>query len=174
MVNVEERVPTAWLHAPAEGIIAKDPHNGVLIGLDGFTYKWVEDWDLDSVELPILTLQAKHSEGLVVNEKMINQEALIALSLIHSHQEVSNPDAILKHVKVENFYTLKASYENDMQVTFGMHDHTRQLIDLRDICAHAKFIKKHIDWLDLRPVKNIPGKYKLTSYTPSEATKLAQ
>ncbi|MDB9741999.1 FtsQ-type POTRA domain-containing protein [Akkermansiaceae bacterium] len=161
-IEIDERVPIAWLHAPSLEIYARDAANGVLIGHDGVTYNWVQEWDLSNSNLPVLSLGDDFCKNDTLHNKLSNDEALIALSLISKHDGVTNPDIALETISVENFYTLKATYQNSLEAVFGMSEHDRQLKDLNDICEHAKFIKKELSWVDLRPVKNIPGRYKIT------------
>lgn len=161
-VDLLERVPVAWLHAPSFGAIARHEEQGVLIGDDGFIFPWVKEWNIDKDAFPVLDLDAAFSKNFELNKKMASEEALLAHSLMTLHSEVDLQDVNLESVKVENFYTLTATYSDTSSVVFGMYDHDRQIKDLIDIRGHARLLGKQIEWLDMRPKKNIPGKYRVT------------
>ncbi len=167
VVEMTERVPVAWVHAPSAGFRHLDRKNGLLVGEDGVLFPCEGHlWNV-SYMMPAIVIEKAEEYAFEVGEVMRHEEAVRAMHLVKQHKEVfKDMDWKLKSVKVVDFNTLVAEYSDDVIVTFGMYDHARQLMDLRDIRAHAATLGKEIQWLDLRPKRNIPGKYKISQLTP--------
>ena len=162
-VNIIERVPVAWLHAPYAGHVYRDRKNGLLMSEDGFLFPCEGRlWEV-AKNLPAVVVEKGEPFAFRSGEKMVHQEAARALSLVKLHQsDEDQRDWKLMSVKVINFYSLVAEYSDEVTVTYGMYDHRRQLADLCDIRKHAQQRGKEIRWLDLRPKRNIPGQYKVS------------
>ena len=162
-VELVERVPIAWIHAPYADLSYRDRENGLLVGEDGVLFPCEGEglWSV-SKNLPAIVVEKGEDFAFRAGKTMVHEEAMRALSLVKEHQAWDSGTALLT-LTVVDFYTLVAEYSDEVIATFGMHDHERQLGDLNDIRKHASHLGKKIHWLDLRPKRNIPGQYKVSS-----------
>ena len=102
---------------------------------------------------------------------MRNEDAERALSLVMSLREMEHALWDIDRVRVENFYTLHVISRDGMVAVCGMHDHDRQLSQLNMARNHAKVNGQELEWIDLRPKKNIPAYYKGgTAVVPNKYT----
>jgi len=77
-----------------------------------------------------------------------------------AHSEMGHSSWDIDRVRVENFYTLHVISRDGVVAVCGMHDHDRQLTQLNMARNHALVNDQELEWIDLRPKKNIPAYYK--------------
>lgn len=160
-VQLVERIPTAWIHAPHLNVVGRCQHKGMLLGSEGYMFPCEGDLWHRFKNLPVIVVPENKDTRFVPGEKTGEEDILRALSLVIEHEDsFDDRDWQLNTVKIVNFYTLVADYTDDVLITFGMHDHERQLRSLDNIRSHAMINRKQLRWLDLRPSKNISGQYK--------------
>jgi len=162
-VTIKERVPVAYLHAPYADCYADQEKKRYLIGQDGFLFPCEGILKKVAIGCPTVIVEKGPEFAFKSGEKMLHEEALRAQSLISDHNKlVEDQEWKLISVTVVDFYTLVAEYDDGLLVTYGMYDHERQVQDLLDLRKHATLSNRELQWIDLRPKRNIPGQYKIT------------
>jgi hypothetical protein len=167
-VKITEHVPVARLDVRYMNLSSEENADGFLIGETGYIFPCKGPLKQGTQDLPVIVVDKGESFAFRSGEKMEHEEALRAQNLVLEHNvntigEGEGENWRLKRIKVIDFYTLIAEYSDGVLVKYGMYDHKRQVRDLIDIRKHAELHGKKLHWLDLRPTRNIPGQYKLSS-----------
>ena len=175
-IKIKERVPVAWLSCRELGLAGRSPHKGILLDDAGISFRCEKDFWEVAKNLPVIQISSSSITEFPMGKKMRNADTERALSLVLKLREMEQQPWEIDRIKVENFYTLHVISKDGVVAVFGMHDHGRQLSQLILAREHAANHHKELAWIDLRPMKNVPARYKgggavmQHSYTPkSEA-----
>lgn len=160
MVKIEERVPVAWLACPVLGMAGRNPNSGILMDADGVIFKCQGNlWDV-ARNLPVIEVNNAEEHEFPLGDKMQHKDTERALSLIKLINEEVRGDWNVKRVAVKNFYSLVMTSSDNVEATFGMYEHERQLSDLIAARKHALESDRQLEWINLLPKHNIPGGFK--------------
>ncbi len=159
-IQIDERVPVAWLACRELGLAGRNPHKGILIDVDGVSFRCEQDFWRVAKNLPVVDVSSSSQTEFPIGKKMRNADAERALSLVLRLRAMEQQPWEIDRVKVENFYTLNVISKDGVVAVFGMHDHERQLYQLILAREHAVENEKELEWIDLRPKTNIPAHYK--------------
>ncbi len=171
-IQLDERVPVAWLSCLELGLAGRSPHKGILLDSDGVSFACERGFWNAAKDLPVIEISASSFNEFPVGKKMRNADAERALSLVMKLREQGDKLWDIDRVKVENFYTLHVISKDGVIAVCGMHDHDRQLHQLHLAREHATRHEKELAWIDLRPKMNVPVHYRgggaimPDSYTP--------
>lgn len=159
-IKIDERIPVAWLSCRELGLAGRNPHKGILLDEAGVSFVCEKDFWRVAKDLPVIEISTDSELEFPIGEKMRNADAERALSLVMSLREIESSSWDIDRVRVENFYTLHVISRDGMVAVCGMHDHARQLTQLNMARNHAQVNGQELEWIDLRPKKNIPAYYK--------------
>jgi len=159
-IQIDERVPVAWLSCRELGLAGRSPHRGVLLDEGGVSFVCEKDFWEVAKDLPVIQISSHSEAEFPIGKKMRNSDAVRALSLVLKYRELEEQSWTINRVKVENFYTLQMISRDGVVAVMGMHDHDRQLYQLVLARQHAARNNKELQWIDLRPKNNIPVHYK--------------
>ncbi|MGJ8656103.1 MAG: cell division protein FtsQ/DivIB [Akkermansiaceae bacterium] len=159
-IQIDERVPVAWLSCRELGLAGRSPHKGVLLDATGVSFMCEKDFWRVAKNLPVIEVSSNSKTEFPIGKKMRNADAERALSLVLKLREMDKQPWAIDRVKVENFYTLHVISKDGVVAVCGMHDHDRQLHQLILAREHAVQNQKELAWIDLRPKTNIPAHYK--------------
>lgn len=160
IVKIEERVPVAWIACPVLGMAGRNPDSGILMDADGVIFKCQGNlWDV-ARNLPVIEIPSAEEHEFPMGEKMQHGDAERALALIKLINNEVRGDWTVKRVAVKNFYSLVMTSSDNVEATFGMYEHDRQLSDLIAARKHALESDRQLEWINLLPKHNIPGKFK--------------
>ncbi len=159
-IQIDERVPVAWLSCRELGLAGRSPHKGILLDSAGVSFACEKDFWRAAKRLPVIEISTNSELEFPIGKKMRNADAKRALSLVLRLRAIENTSWEIDRVRVENFYTLHVISKDGVVAVCGMHDHERQLQQLIWARDHAKLNGKELEWIDLRPKKNIPARYK--------------
>ncbi len=159
-ITLTERVPVAWIACPKLGMAGRNPLSGILMDADGviFTCQGAL-WDV-ARNLPVIEISAANAHEFPLGGKMKHDEAARALSLITLVDDVVKGQWTVKRVAVADFYKLVMTSNDEVEATFGMYEHERQLNDLIAARNHAAETGRELEWINLLPKHNIPGNFK--------------
>lgn len=159
-VTIEERVPVAWVACPELGMAGRNPLSGVLMDAEGTIFKCQGAlWEV-ARNLPVIEIKGADEEEFVLGQQMIHKETERALSLVNRINEEVQGEWTVKRVAVVNFYSLLVTSNDNVEATFGMYEHERQLNDLIAARRHAAETERELSWINLLPKHNIPGQFK--------------
>ncbi|MFT5905678.1 MAG: hypothetical protein ACI9E1_001278 [Cryomorphaceae bacterium] len=159
-IQIEERVPVAWLSCRELGLAGRSPYKGILLDSTGVSFLCEKGFWEAAKNLPVIEVSSSSTTEFPIGKKMRNADAERALSLVLKLREMKQQPWEINRVKVENFYTLHVISKDGVVAIFGMHDHGRQLYQLILAREHAVKNHKELEWIDLRPKMNIPMHYK--------------
>lgn len=170
-IQIDERVPVAWLSCRELGLAGRNPHKGILLDSSGVSFVCQKDFWRAAKNLPVIEISTNSELEFPIGKKMRNADAERALSLVLRFREKGDASWSIDRVRVENFYTLHVISRDGVVAVCGMHDHERQLQQLSWARNHAKLNGEELEWIDLRPKTNIPVHYKGgTSVLPHKYT----
>lgn len=171
-IQIDERVPVAWLACRELKLAGRSLYKGVLLDATGVSFRCEKDFWRVAKNLPVIEVSSSSETEFPIGKVMRNADAERALSLVLKLRKMNQQSWKIDRVKVENFYTLHVISKDGVVAVCGMHDHDRQLHQLILAREHAAKNQKKIEWIDLRPKVNIPAHYKgggavlQHSYTP--------
>lgn len=156
-IRVEERFPVAWLSCPSMGIRSRTSQRGFMMDAEGVVIP-CEALLRKYLSLPVIRA---HSLPRVKGGSPIESKGVeAALGLIARSNDLFYDQQLeILEVDIRSGYSLKAFYNNDVEVTFGIEDIEDQLNDLKLILAHAGAKNRQVATLNLMPRKNIPVTY---------------
>ncbi|MGJ8672328.1 cell division protein FtsQ/DivIB [Rubritalea sp.] len=159
-VTLTERVPVAWVACPKLAMSGRNPLSGILMDAEGVIFKCQGNlWEV-ARNLPVIEIQDAVKEEFQLGLQMTHKEAERALSLVNLINDKVQGEWDVKRVAVVNFYSLQVTSNDDVEATFGMYDHERQLSDLVAARRHSADTGRELSWINLLPKHNIPGKFK--------------
>ncbi|MFC5050968.1 cell division protein FtsQ/DivIB [Rubritalea spongiae] len=159
-VTIEERVPVAWVACPKLAMSGRNPHSGILMDAEGIVFQCQGKlWDV-ARNLPVIEIHEAAKDEFELGGKMSHKEAERALSLVNLINEKVRGEWFVKRVAVVNFYSLQVTSNDEVEATFGMYEHERQLGDLIAARRHAAETDRELSWINLLPKHNIPGQFK--------------
>ena len=159
-IILSERVPVAWLASADLGIAGRNPLSGLLIDADGVTFKCQGNLWKIARGLPVIDVGKAEDHEFQLGKKMMHKDAERALALLKLINESEVNDWSVKRIVVKNFYSLQLITSDNVVATFGMYEHERQLNDLIAALRHAEETQRELEWVNLLPKHNIPGKFK--------------
>lgn len=162
LVELQERVPVAWVACRQLGLAGRNPLSGILMDKDGVIFQCEGDlWEV-AKDLPVIELLEAEEGAFIFGEKMNHKEAERALSLLKLIKDKLPEDAgwAVSRITIQNFYTMQVTSTDYVDATFDMYDHERQLNDLLAARRHAKDTGRELAWINLLPKHNIPGGFK--------------
>ena len=161
-IQVEERVPLAWLSCPPHGVRPRNSMHGFLVDASGDVFK-CHKLVKRFLELPVI--ETMHMPKPAAGTKVESGPVRDAIELIRKSNALFEPDGLeIVELRLRNAWSLVARYNNEMEVVFGAEDSGRGLQDLRWIVSHAHAAGKELATVNLIPSKNIP----VTFFNPPE------
>lgn len=171
-VVLNERVPVAWLACRSLGVAGRNTHSGRLTDAKGVTFKCQGKlWEV-AKNLPVIDIGKAEPHEVELGKKMQHKDAERALALLLLINESTEGAWWVKRIEVKNFYSLEVTSNDNLTATFGMYEHERQLADLQAARRHAEETNRSLEWINLLPKHNIPGKFKIEA--PSEEEELTR
>lgn len=156
-VRIEERAPVAWISCPAMGIRPRTSDRGFMLDAEGFVVP-CEALLRKYLNLPVI--RAASLPRVKLGAVIESEQVLAALDLIEKSDELFFDRQIeILEAEIRNGYSIRAYYNNDAEVTFGMEDIEDQLNDLKLIMAHTNAKNRSVETLNLMVRKNIPVTY---------------
>lgn len=157
VVELEERVPVAWVEYPQNRIYARRESGSLLIDGSGNLFEYDVLRHMRYVNEPVLSLPSPTNLEYKSGARVVDESVKRALSFIRvSKQFVSEGLPLVTAVKFVNDWSLLVRFTDGMEITFGLYDHERQLNDLAIIVAHAAKTKRRVISGNLVPERNIP------------------
>lgn len=159
-ITINERVPVAWIACPILNMAGRNPLSGVLMDAEGVIFKCQGNlWNV-ARDLPVIEISTAEEHEFQLGQKMTHKDAARALSLVELINSEVDGAWQVKRVAAASFYSLVVTSNDQVEATFGMYDHQRQLKDLIAARQHAKDTNRQLEWINLQPKHNIPGNFK--------------
>ncbi|MCF6312373.1 MAG: FtsQ-type POTRA domain-containing protein [Verrucomicrobiales bacterium] len=163
LIVVKESRPVAWMACAAQGIEPFDAESGWLLDEHGVLVKCAEVTPRLTA-LPVISVKEVFVSkvGAMVDSAVVQA----ALQLMDTSRLALQGQGLeVLEVVADNSYSMRAVYNNRMEVVFGLSDLDEALMDLQTILERTRADGKLLATVNLRVRRNIP----VTFYSPPVA-----
>jgi len=153
-ITVRERIPVAWLSCPPLGIRPGDMERGRLVDDEGYSFRCLDLTDAVK-SLPIIEVykMAEPVEGHPVE----TDGFAAALKLVREGElALADRGLVLEQVILRNEWSLLGVYRNGLQVTFGMGEIERGLLNLGEVLTRTEKLGSPLLTVNVAARRNIP------------------
>lgn len=157
-VDVDLRVPVAWVNCPGAGVRAYDEVNGLFVDSESAVFKPLGDAYAGYATIPSLSVPTPADGRINPGKRM---EALSkGVELIQElKKEAGKDDAKMRVVIPRNDWSYSVEFDDDSRAVFGVYDIRRQAVNFYLAVANARKNGKKIEFINMMPERNIPVKY---------------
>lgn len=157
-VEIDLRVPVAWVNCPGAGIRAYDQVNGLFVDADAVVFKPLGDVYAEYGAVPALNV-ATPADGEI--KPGVKMDALAkGVELIRElKKEGGKGHAKIRIVNPRNDWSYSVEFDDDSQVIFGLYDIPRQVANFYSIVDNARKTGRKIKSINMIPERNIPVIY---------------
>jgi cell division protein FtsQ len=157
VVEIQERVPYAWIECPAQKMTARTRDTGHLIDKNMHLYPCPPMQYDAALVLPVIVVAAEEAE-LLQSGKIIETKAMKrAVRLLDIAGSASNSNLPwIDRIEPHNYWAMKVQTRDGIEAVFGLEDHERQMENLLVSMKHAAGKGMQIASINLIPEKNIP------------------
>ncbi len=156
-IEVEERLPVAWLECAPTELYAHNEESGLMVDSSGFIFPYDRELHKRYRECPVLKvstpMDGRYDAGDSL-EGVANRQALRFLKT--AGQFVPEGIPLIRSVSFANEWSLTARFLDGMEITFGLYEHERQLHDLSLIMQHAYATNRRVVSANMLPSRNTP------------------
>lgn len=158
IVDIDARVPAAWIDCPELGIRAGDSKYGVLADKDGVMFPCIEQVHIPYIQgrrLPAVSLRPPSSGQLSYGVSVRELAAPMQLIELLSGPVTEFLPGIVS-ISMPNDWSFCVRFSNDCQATFSHYGLERQVDKLNQALEHARQTHRKISSINLIPEHNIP------------------
>lgn len=159
VVEVDARLPVAWLDCPQVGIRARDMDRGYFIDSYGVVFPCSPNIHAPYLHSPVLQIPAPASGELHAGDVPESAKNAVELFALLKREKTDIASGV-QMISVPNEWSYHVEFEDGTQAVFGIYDLNRQVENLILILHHAKKVGKSIEHVNLIPEKNIPVIYR--------------
>lgn len=163
LIVIKGSRPMAWMACAAQGIEPFDAESGWLLDEHGILVKCAEVTPRLAA-LPVISVKEVFVSrvGAMVDSAIVRA----ALELMDTSRLALKGQGLeVLAVVADNSYSMRAVYNNRMEVVFGLSELDEALVDLQTILEHTRVDGKLLATVNLRVRRNIP----VTFYSPPVA-----
>jgi len=157
VVEIQERIPYAWIECPAQKMTARSLEGGYLIDKNMHLYPCPPMQFDSALVLPVIEVAAEEGEllqpGKIIETKAMKR-AVHLLDIAENASQSSLP--WIDRIQPYNSWAMKVLTRDGIEAVFGLEDHERQMENLLVSMKHAAGKGMKIAAINLIPEKNIP------------------
>lgn len=157
-IEVEERVPVAWIECESLNLEGRNFRTGLLVDENGIVFPCATSalWSF-AERLPVIALSQTPKSGKIATGEILNDRSFsYALDLVKKSRGmltgVFSPD----RVEIRDEITLEMVTMTGSQGIFSYFDQERQLRDFARLLQYAQETKRALGTANLIPTRNIP------------------
>lgn len=157
-VDIDARIPSAWIECEELGIRPGDTANGVLADKDGVMFPCMEHIHLPFIKdkkLPSIAIRPPASGQLTYGVQIRELEAPMQLMELLSGTVAEFLPGIVS-ISTPNDWSFCVRFTNDCKATFSHYGLDRQVDRLLQVLEHARQTHRKIKAVNLIPEHNIP------------------
>ncbi len=157
VVRIEHREPRAWVAVPAAGMPANREPGALLIDTGSVPYPCPALQFDEAAELPVITLREDAAHPVEPGRKLRHPQLRQCMRLLDS-AAAHTPELIgrIDTLEQPNDWSFRAATRCGTVATFGLREHSRQLVRLAAAINHAQDSGDAIATINLIPRENIP------------------
>ena len=157
VIRLTTREPRAWIAVPGSDIPGGREPGAILIDADSVPYPCPELQFEAAAALPIITLKEHPEHPVAIGRPLRHEQLRQCLRLLDSAKSYT-PDLIgrIDTLDQPNTWSIRAVTLDGVEATFGLRDHSRQLVRLRAALDYAESTGDALATINLIPRENIP------------------
>ena len=158
IVDIDGRIPAAWIDCPELGIHPGDARYGVLADKEGVLFPCMEQVHMPYVQdrrMPSISLRPPSSGQLNYGVRIRELEAPMQLIELLSGAVAEFLPSIVS-ISTPNEWSFCVRFSNDCQATFSHYGLDRQVEKLTQALKHARETHRKINAINLIPEHNMP------------------
>lgn len=175
VIDIEERVPIAWIECPQCGIHAHNEESGLMVDASGYLFRYDPLLHGRYKSSPVLQVMApsdgSYEEGEWLEGRTTRRGLAFIQSLTQYYAEGLPP---ANFIDFPNEWSILCQFSNGMEITFGPYDYDRQLQDLITIMRYAESKGRALHAANLIPSVNIPIVYLTDANSPDSAETIVE
>lgn len=158
IVEVDVRIPVAWLHCPGMGIRAYDSDNGMFVDADSCVFKGIEDLYDDYKNVPLLQIPTLPEGEIKQGEPQDALKTGVALiRLLKRGNKAGFP--LPRVMKIRTEWAYDVEFDDGSKIWFGMYDQEEQVDKYYSIMEAAKLRGVKVKFANLLLKRNIVVDY---------------
>lgn len=157
VVELEERVPVAWLECTQDNLYGRDKTNGKFVDSSGYIFSYEAELHKRYESSPVIRVAPPMDGHYGSGEWLEGASARQGLSFLRTAKAFINEGIpLVQSLDFVNDWSFVAHFSDGMAITFGLFDHERQLHDLALVMQHARATNRSIKSANMMPVRNMP------------------
>lgn len=157
VVELEERVPVAWLECTQNNLYGRDKANGKFVDSSGYIFPYEAELHERYESSPVIRVAPPMDGNYGSGEWLEGASARQGLSFLRTAKAFINEGIpLVQSLDFVNDWSFVAHFSDGMAITFGLFDHERQLHDLALVMQHARATNRSIKSANMMPVRNMP------------------
>lgn len=157
VIELEERVPVAWLECPQDNLFAGNKQTGLFVDASGHVFSYDPELHKRYESSPVIRVappgQGHYTSGSTFQDVSPRQ----GISFLRTSKAfVQEGLPLVTSIDFVNDWSFIAHFADGMEITFGLYDHERQLHDLALVVKHANATNRSIKSANMMPARNMP------------------
>ncbi len=157
-VEIDARVPIAWLDCPKLGIRSHDVEHGMFVDADGVVFPCHKEIHKDYMDCPILSVPPPDEGEISPGEKVEILDCAVDL-IVLIRREKSEFISKLSRISIRNEWSYLVEFEDGCEAVFGVYDTERQVENFLMIQQNARKTHRKIRKINLIQERNVPVEY---------------
>lgn len=157
VIELEERVPVAWLECPQDNLFAGNKQTGLFVDASGHVFSYDPELHKRYESSPVIRV-APPGEGHYTSGRTFQdvspRQGISFLRASKSFVQQGLP--LVASIDFVNDWSFVAHFTDGMEITFGLFNHERQLHDLALVVKHANATNRSIKSANMMPERNMP------------------
>ncbi|MEG0143133.1 MAG: FtsQ-type POTRA domain-containing protein [Akkermansia sp.] len=158
IVEVDARLPIAWLDCPQVGVRAHDLDRGYFIDSDGCVFPCSQNIHTPYVHNPVLQIPAPASGEIHPGNILESAKNAVGLIILLRREESKTLPKVQRLI-VPNEWSYIVELEDGCHAVFGIYDLARQVDNFLLILQNAAKDGKKVAHINLIPERNVPVIY---------------
>ncbi len=166
-VEVDARVPLAWLDCPKLGIRSHDADHGMFVDSEGVVFPCQKEIHKDFMNCPILAVPTPE-EGEISPGERVDALGKAADLMVLIRRENSEFIPKVNRLSIRNEWSYLVEFEDGCEAIFGVYETERQVENFQLIQQNARKSHRKIRRINLIQERNVPVEYdKNYEYIPT-------
>lgn len=157
-IEVEERIPVAWVECQALNLEGRNFRTGLLVDENGFVFPCATStlWNF-AEKLPVIALAKIPKVGKIESGQTMDDRSFnYALNLVKNSRGVLKGVFSPDRIEIRDEITLEMVTRTGSQGIFSYFDQDRQLHDFARLLQYAQETGRALGTANLIPTRNIP------------------
>lgn len=157
VIELEERVPVAWLECPQDNLFAGNKQTGLFVDASGHVFSYDPELHKRYESCPVLRVpppgEGHYTSGRTFQDVSPRQ----GIGFLRTSKAfVQEGLPLVASINFVNDWSFVAHFTDGMEITFGLFNHERQLHDLALVVKHANATNRSVKSANMMPARNMP------------------